>query len=267
MEILGYVATFVMGITLGLLGGGGSILTVPILVYLFALPPTVATGHSLFVVGLTALIGGIAYARKGDVNFKVGFFFAVPSVIGVNISRGLILPQIPHHVFALNGLVLTKEILIMGTFALLMLAASYSMIKSGGGKSSKAMNPKTRTALISLQGLGVGLIAGFVGAGGGFLIIPALVLLAQLPMRIAIGTSLLIIAVQSLLGFAGDLSRGAVVDWPMLGASAAIAIAGIAAGSAIAHKLEEQKLKTAFGWFVLIVGAAILIEQFCHIST
>ncbi|MEK6773522.1 MAG: sulfite exporter TauE/SafE family protein [Bdellovibrionota bacterium] len=266
MENLGFIASFVMGIILGLMGGGGSILTVPILVYLFGFSPTVAAGNSLFVVGLTALIGSAMYIRKGDVDFKTGFSFAVPSVIGVNISRGLIIPKIPEIIVSFNGFALTKEILIMATFAALMIAASYSMIKTKSERKPMEMRPLMRVALIAFEGLIVGLIAGFVGAGGGFLIIPALVLLAGLSMRIAIGTSLMIIALQSLLGFAGDVARGASVEWSRLGIIATIAVIGIVVGSAVAHKIKEQQLKTAFGWFVLIMGFTILVEQFRHLS-
>lgn len=266
METLGFIASFVMGIILGLMGGGGSILTVPIMVYLFGFSPTVATGNSLFVVGMTALIGSVLYIRKGDVDFKTGLSFAVPSVIGVNVSRGLIIPNIPRIIVSFNGFALTKEILIMVTFAALMVAASYSMIKKKSERKPMKAHPLMRVALIAFEGLVVGLIAGFVGAGGGFLIIPALVLLAGLSMRVAIGTSLMIIALQSLLGFAGDIARGASVDWPQLGTIATIAVLGIIAGSTVAHKIKEQQLKTAFGWFVLIMGFTILVEQFRHLS-
>lgn len=266
METLGFIASFVMGIILGLIGGGGSILTVPIMVYLFGFSPIVATGNSLFVVGLTALIGSVLYIRKGDVDCKTGLSFAIPSVFGVNVSRGLIIPKIPETVVSFNGFTFTKEILIMATFAALMIIASYSMIKKKSERKPMEAHPLMRVALIALEGLVVGLVAGFVGAGGGFLIIPALVLLAGLSMRVAIGTSLMIIALQSLLGFVGDVSRGIVVDWSLLVKVAIIAVIGIVIGSAVAHKIKEQKLKTAFGWFVLFMGAAILIEQFSHLS-
>lgn len=266
MEILGYFATFVMGIILGLMGGGGSILTVPIMVYLFGFSPTVATGNSLLVVGVTALIGSAMYIRKKEVDFKTGFFFAVPSVIGVNISRGLIIPNIPELIFSFNDFSLTKEILILATFAILMIAASYSMIKNKTQSKQKLTLPLVQIALIALQGLIIGLIAGFVGAGGGFLIIPALVLLAGLTMRVAVGTSLMVIALQSLFGFAGDVSRGVNFEWSLLAIVATIAILGIIVGSSLSHKIKEQKLKTAFGWFVLFMGVSILIEQFRHLS-
>lgn len=266
MEILGYLASFLMGITLGLIGGGGSILTVPIMVYLFGYSPLMATGNSLLVVGLTALVGSIMYARKGEVDFKTGFSFAVPSILGVNLSRGLIIPQIPDLIFSYNGFVLSKEILIMVVFAALMITASYSMIKKKNSMITMNASPMMRIALMAILGLMVGLIAGFVGAGGGFLIIPVLVLFAGLSMRFAVGTSLMIIALQSLFGFAGDISRGIKFEWSLLGTVATIAILGIIIGSAFTHKIKEQKLKTAFGWFVLLMGTTILIEQLRHIS-
>lgn len=266
MEILGYIASFAMGIILGLLGGGGAILTVPILVYLFQLSPVLATGHSLFIVGLTALIGSFMYIRKGDFHFKVGLIFAVPSALGVNVSRGLILPQIPEIVARIGGFELTKEILIMVTFAGLMMAASLSMIKKRKERKPSAGPTGLRLALIGAEGFMIGLLAGFVGAGGGFMIIPALVLLAGLPMRAAVGTSLMIIALQSLLGFAGDVSRGTLVHWSLLGMITGIAALGIIAGSALSHKIHEQKLKVAFGWLALLMGISILIEQSRHLS-
>jgi len=265
MLILGYIASLLMGITLGVLGGGGSIMTVPILVYLFGISPLIATGYSLFVVGITALIGSIMYIKKGDVDFKVALPFAIPSIIGVNLSRGLIIPNIPKEIVHLGSFVITKEILIMGSFAALMIAASNSMLRKKTERKPMNTHPIIRVAVIGLQGLIVGLIAGFVGAGGGFLIIPVLVFMAGLLMRKAIGTSLMIIAFQSLFGFAGDVSRGLTVEWALIGAIAVIAAIGIVLGSAIAHKVQEQKLKKAFGVFVLLMGTTILIEQFRHI--
>lgn len=266
MEFLGYLASLAMGIVLGLMGGGGAILTVPIMVYLFGVSPTVATGNSLFVVGLTALMGFVLAIRKGSVDLKVGLAFAVPSVIGVNISRGVIMPMIPTTIIDFQGFVLTKEILTMTAFSILMIAASYSMIKKKNVVAGSQIKSTFHTIAFSAQGLAVGLAAGFVGAGGGFLIIPALVLLAGLSMKVAVGTSLMIIAIQSLFGFLGDVARGLNFDWSLLAIVATISIIGIVVGSAISYKFKEQQMKAAFGWFVLIMGVAILFEQFHQIS-
>lgn len=265
MALLGLIASFLMGVTLGLMGGGGSILTVPIMVYLFSVTPILAAGYSLFVVGVTALVGSLVYIRKGDVDFETGFAFAIPSIAGVNISRGYIIPRVPEEVLRIGTFALSKEVLIMAAFAVLMIAASVSMIKKRRERIPLAVHSSLRTALIAAEGLVVGLIAGFVGAGGGFLIIPALVIFAGLHMRTAIGTSLMIIAAQSLAGFAGDVSRGIEVNWILLGEVSVIAVTGILAGSAFAHRFKEQNLKTAFGWFVLILGSTILLEQLRHI--
>ena len=262
MTWIGYAASIAMGVTLGLLGSGGSILTVPILVYLFNLSPLVATGYSLFVVGTTALVGS-----RGEVDLRAAFTFALPSIIGVNISRGIVIPRIPMVVAQIDSLVLTKQILIMVTFAALMVAASYSMIQMRGGQKKWSTPRPFKNATMALQGLAVGMIAGFVGAGGGFLIIPALVLMIGLKMRIAIGTSLTVITTQSLLGFTGDVLRGLVVDWSLLGGVTSCAILGILVGSAVSVKIQEQRLKTAFGWFVLVVGITVLIDQGFRISS
>lgn len=266
MELIGWLSSLVMGLVLGLMGGGGSIMTVPILVYLFRIPPVTATGYSLFIVGLTALIGGLMYVRKGDYNLKVGLIFALPSMIGVSLSRQLLVPSLPDVVFQTGEVSLSKNTLIMAVFAVLMVTASVSMIRKKKPQSASAITPATPpTLLIATQGLMVGIIAGFVGAGGGFLIIPALVLLARLPMRIAVGTSLIIIAFQSLSGFAGDAFQNPDVDWLFLLKVAALAVIGIASGSLFSHKIQEQKLKTAFGWFVLLMGTTIFLEQLRHL--
>ena len=265
MGIIGYVASLLMGITLGLLGGGGSIMTVPILVYLFKVTPTVATGYSLFVVGITALIGSAMYYRKGEIDLKVGLSFGLPSIAGVSFSRGWLVPRVPSVVAEFGDFVMTKEIFVMIAFAALMIFASSSMIRVRKVHKPSTLPDHLRLVVLALNGLIVGVIAGFVGAGGGFLIIPALVFVAKLPMRLAVGTSLFIIASQSLLGFSGDVIRGTTVDWALLETIAATAAVGIALGSSLSHKMKEQKLKVAFGWFVLAMGAAILVEQVRHI--
>jgi uncharacterized membrane protein YfcA len=261
MDLLGYFASFLMGVTLGLMGGGGSILTVPILVYLFRIAPSAATGYSLFVVGLTALAGSLIYLKKGNVSFQTAFLFGVPSIFGVNFARSVLVPALPEVFVIRDSWILTKDALIMIVFAMLMVTASYSMLRRKGKKERTQLNPVTRLSLIVGEGVMVGVIAGFVGAGGGFLIIPALVVVAGLPMLMAVGTSLTIIALQSLSGFAGDVLRGASVDWSLLLVITASAGGGIALGSALAPKIKEQSLRTAFGWFVLVMGTLILLEQ------
>ncbi len=262
MELIGYLASIVMGLSLGMIGGGGSILTVPILVYLFGINPILATAYSLFIVGLTALIGGISYFKKGEVDLKTGFIFAVPSFIGVYLTRAYIVPALPEHIASIGNIVLTKPLLIMTVFAILMLAASISMIKSNNVNASKIeMSAKRKAAFIALEGLVVGGVTGFVGAGGGFLIIPALVILVGLPMKIAVGTSLFIISAKSLVGFTGDLQKQPYIDWKLLIIISVIAIFGLFVGMAFSKKISENILKKVFGFFVLVMGSLILIDQ------
>ena len=262
MEVLGYLASILMGLSLGLIGGGGSILTVPILVYLFKTDPVLATAYSLFIVGATALVGGFFYLKKGEVDLKTGFIFAIPSFIGVYLTRAYVIPHLPDPVFSIGGVSLSKPLLIMLVFAVLMLVASVSMIRTKKEKAKATpLSPLMKGLLISLEGLIVGGITGFVGAGGGFLIIPALVLLVGMPMKIAVGTSLFIIAAKSLIGFSGDLQRQPSIEWPLLFIIAGIAVAGLFLGMGFSKKVSEQTLKKGFGYFVLIMGSFILIDQ------
>ncbi|HYX33833.1 MAG TPA: sulfite exporter TauE/SafE family protein [Oligoflexus sp.] len=262
MEVIGYLSSILMGLSLGLIGGGGSILTVPILVYLFALPPVVATGYSLFIVGLTALFGGINFMRQKQVDFKTGLIFAVPSFLGVYAARAWVVPALPDTVFQMGAWSMSKNVLIMLVFSVLMILASYSMIRKAPVARDRAkLSPLRRHGIIGLEGLVVGCVTGFVGAGGGFLIIPALVILVGLPMKKAVGTSLFIIAIKSLFGFLGEWQRHPGVDWQLLLSIAGIAITGIFIGSYVSRFVAENRLKKVFGWFVLVMGSGILLQQ------
>lgn len=262
MEIIGYIASIFMGLSLGMIGGGGSILTVPILVYLFGTNPITATAYSLFIVGSTALVGGISYLKKGEVDLKTGFIFAVPSFIGVYLTRAYVVPALPDPVFSIGSFVFSKPLLIMLVFAVLMVAASISMIKTKKSEASKAeLSPTAKFLLIGAEGFIVGGVTGFVGAGGGFLIIPALVVLVGMPMKIAVGTSLFIIAAKSLIGFTGDLQHHAQIEWSLLTTITGIAIFGLFIGMYLSKKVSEKGLKKGFGYFVLLMGAFILFDQ------
>ncbi len=262
MEMLGYAASVLMGLSLGMIGGGGSILTVPILVYLFAVNPVLATAYSLFIVGLTALVGGVTYLKKGEVDLKTGFLFAVPSFIGVYITRAFVLPRLPDQIFSVGNWVVSKPLLVMLIFAVLMVLASLSMIRGNKSKSgAQPMPGSSRYLLIGAEGLVVGTVTGFVGAGGGFLIIPALVVLVGLPMKKAVGTSLFIIAAKSLIGFIGDLQQQVAIDWQLLFTISGIAMVGLAGGMVLSRKVSESLLKKGFGYFVLIMGFFVLADQ------
>ncbi len=261
LEILGYLAALLIGVVLGLIGGGGSILTVPVFVYLFAVNPVTATAYSLFVVGITALVGAIQNIRKGLVDFKTAIVFAIPAFIAVYLTRRFLMPAIPETLFTNGDFTLTKNIAIMLFFALIMLLASWSMIRN------KRPEPEAGTAivynfpLIIIEGFVIGILTGIVGAGGGFLIIPALVLLAKLPMKMAVATSLLIIAVKSLIGFIGDIET-MELDWNFLIVFSLLSIIGIFAGVKLSRQIDGKKLKKAFGWFVFIMAIYILLKEF-----
>ena len=260
-SICGLIASLLIGLSLGLIGGGGSILTVPILVYLFHIEPVLATAYSLFIVGATSIIGTIPKYKAGQVKINTALLFGIPSILGVFLTRTFILPQIPYILFSGNSFSITKNIFLMVLFASLMIAASYSMIKrSKTIEASPSSATQLNYPLIITLGAMEGFLTGLVGAGGGFLIIPALVLFTQLPMKEAIGTSLLIIAAKSLIGFLGDLSHSEM-DWSLLGLLSGIAILGILIGNRLSRKIDGQKLKKGFAWFVLTVGVYILIRE------
>lgn len=263
MEILGYFLAALVGISLGLIGSGGSILTVPILVFVMGINPVLATAYSLFIVGLTALVGGVQNAMEGKVDFKTAIIFGIPSIIAVYITRLWVLPLIPDTIFEINDWELTKSIALMLLFALVMILASLSMIKpSKKNKEIKSENRKYNYPVILLEGTVVGMLTGLVGAGGGFLIIPALVILAKMPMKLAVGTSLFIIAAKSLIGFIGDIQSGAAIDWILLISFSIASIIGIFIGIFLSKKVDGNKLKKSFGWFVLIMGIYIISQEF-----
>jgi len=258
--VIGFAAAILIGVSLGLIGGGGSILTVPVLVYILGIDPVLATAYSLFVVGSTSLVGAGTYMKKGLVNYKTALVFAIPSFIAVFLTRKFLVPALPDPLFAVGEALITKNIGIMVFFAIIMLAASYSMIRGNNKKEGVEDEIKFNFPLIALEGLVVGVITGIVGAGGGFLIIPALVLLAKLPMKMAVGTSLMIVAAKSLIGFLGDLSTQ-TIDWQMLLIFTSLSIVGIFIGSALSKRINEKILKTGFGWFVLVMGIYIISKE------
>lgn len=263
MAILGYFASALIGVSLGLIGGGGSILTVPVLVYLFGVEPVLATAYSLFIVGSTSLVGTFPKYRDEQVNLKTAVIFGIPSILAVYATRAYLVPVIPNPVFSIGAFVVSKAMLLMGLFALLMVFASVSMIrdrKNGANGDTSPEPQRFNYPMIVLEGAIVGVLTGLVGAGGGFLIIPALVLFSKLPMKQAVGTSLLIIAAKSLFGFLGDLHHYRL-DWMLLGSVTTLAIAGIFIGNRLSRKVDGDKLKKAFGWFVLVMGIYILVRE------
>lgn len=261
VTLVGFAAAVLIGISLGLIGGGGSILTVPVLVYILGVDPVLATAYSLFVVGSTSLVGAGTFMKKGLVDYRTAVVFAVPSFVAVFLTRKFIVPSLPDPLFSSGDVLLSKSVGIMVFFAVVMLAASISMIRNKKCVDCDENQPiRFNFPMIALEGSVVGLVTGIVGAGGGFLIIPALVLLARLPMKMAVGTSLLIIAAKSLIGFLGDVTTQEI-DWEMLMIFTGLSVLGIFIGSALSKKINEQALKTGFGWLVLLMGIYIIGKE------
>lgn len=262
MEILGYVLATVVGISLGIIGSGGSILTVPILVYVMAVNPVLATAYSLFIVGSSALVGGFQSAIQKRVDFKTVLIFGIPSIAVVYATRKWLVPFIPNEIMTIGSFTLTKSLALMVLFAIVMIISSITMIKPGKTKeTNENIAMVYNYPMILLEGALVGMLTGLVGAGGGFLIIPALVILARMPMKLAVGTSLFIIAAKSLIGFIGDLQGNQVIDWKLLGIFTAFAVIGIFIGIVLSKKIPGERLKKSFGWFVLVMGIYIFIKE------
>ncbi len=258
LEILTYLSAILIGFVLGLLGGGGSILSVPVFVYFLSIPAYEATAYSLFVVGVTSLAGSATYIKKKLVDLKIALLLSLPSFLGVLVSRKIVLPNLPDFLFSIGNFVITKNLAIMILFSLLMILASISMIRKSNNRNKQIAN--TRYSLF-IKFFFVGVFLGLVGAGGGFLIIPSLVFFAKLEMKAAVGTSLLIIAANSLTGFFGDLTTSLVFDWNLLFLFTAFALLGILIGTKVSDYIDNRKLKPIFGWFVLVIGIYIIVKE------
>lgn len=260
LDLLGYIGALFIGVVLGLIGGGGSILTVPVFVYLLSINPVTATAYSLFVVGASSLVGAANNMKMNLVDFRTATVFSIPAFLAVYSTRKYLVPSIPDHLFNFWGMEVTKDIGIMLFFAIIMVVASISMIKNNGNEELQETKVKYNYPLIIIEGIVVGVLTGIVGAGGGFLIIPALVLLAKLPMKKAVATSLLIIAVKSLIGFIGDVEN-MEIDWVFLMIFTGLSILGIFLGGYLNKFIDGEKLKKGFGWFVLVMGLYIIGKE------
>ena len=259
MEYIGYLASIIIGLSLGLIGGGGSILTIPILVYLFKVNPELATSYSLFIVGMTSITGSISHYKLGNLQVKSALVFAIPSIVSILIIREVIFPKIANTLFTVLSFTVSKSLLIMVIFSILMILASVSMIRKNNNEVDDLQ--ETNYVKLAIIGFAVGAITGFLGAGGGFLIIPALLFFANLPMKQAVGTSLLIISINSIIGFLGDVYIGTPINYMFLLSVAAIAFIGMLIGTQLSKRIDGAKLKPLFGWFVLIMGFYIITKE------
>lgn len=259
--VFGYVGALFVGITLGLIGSGGSILSLPIFVYLFGLNPIVATAYSLFTVGLTSLIGSIKNIKLRLIHVNTVLYFSFSAAIAVYITRKYIIGLIPDQIISIGDLTITKEKFLMLFFSILIYFAAIAMIRNRKDKSNNDRRElKYDKLLILIEGTVVGFITGLVGAGGGFIIIPVLVLFSKLDMKSAVATSLVIISIKSLIGFIGDIENHSI-DWLFLVKFSSISIAGIYIGQAIGMKIDGAKLKKGFGYFIILVASSILIKE------
>ena len=263
LEILGYFSALITGISLGLIGGGGSILAVPVLAYLFSVNEKVATAYSLFIVGASALVGGLKQHLKGYVDWRTAVVFGLPAIVGVSVVRRFVVPALPEVLFNIDDFEFTRRMGMFGLFAILMIPAAFSMLNTRKEKKQKGDGTvKYNYPLIIGEGLLVGGITGMIGAGGGFLIIPALVILANVEMKVAVGTSLIIIAIKSLLGFFIGDALTMEIDWMFLIVFTLISFVGIFIGSYLSNFIDGNKLKKGFGYFIFVMAIFIFYMEF-----
>jgi len=263
MEFIGFICAALVGISLGVLGSGGSILTLPIMVYLMDINPVDATGLSLFIVGITSAIGGVSYVQKKLVDMRTAVIFAIPSILSVFITRKFLIPLIPDLVYSSTSFMLTKNLLILLSFAILMVIVGYNMIRNAGKTEPELKECRNcNYPLLIAIGLVTGVLTGLLGVGGGFIIIPALVLFAKIPVRMSVGTSLLIIAFNSLAGFIEEMMvRHASINYQFLFLFALCSVAGIFIGFRISLRLKASQLKKIFGWFIILMGACMFLKE------
>lgn len=262
MDFLGYVLAIAIGLLLSLLGGGGSILTVPVLVYVFGIAAATATAYSLLIVGTASAVAAAGYWRQGLVSPKTALFLSFPSFVMVYLTRRFVVPRLPDVLIGTGTFTLTKDTFLLLVFAGLMLLASTSMIRGRrrGVVDDFETARRLNYPLIFVEGLLVGTLTGLVGVGGGFLIIPVLTAFVKLPMKLAVGTSLLIIAINSLIGFLGDLGQRPM-DWPFLGTFIALTLVGVALGRGLSNRVAGAALKPAFGYLTLAMGSWIVVKE------
>lgn len=259
-QVLGFLSAFFIGLILGVLGGGGSILTVPVMVYIFSLNPITASAYSLFVVGVSGLGGVIRNLNRNLIDYKVGIVYAIPSFIAVYITRKFLIPELPELLFSIGKYQVSRDLGLMMFFAIIMLYIALTMIKQKTKIIYKSHVRSHNIPILALQGFIVGIITGVIGAGGGFLIIPALVFFAKLSMKRAVATSLFIIAIKSLIGFIGDVEN-IQIDWSFLLIFTLISVIGLLFGIFLSKFIDDKKLKRMFGWFVLFMGIFILVFE------
>ncbi|MCO5247655.1 MAG: sulfite exporter TauE/SafE family protein [Chitinophagales bacterium] len=261
MEYLGYAASVFIGITIGLLGTGSGTLTLPVLVYLFYKDSVAAGAYALFIGGFNSLFASLSYFKDKLVDFKIAAFFGIPAAVSAFLTRAYIIPLIPKEIVRFDNFTLTKGIMFMAIFAVLLILAALSMLnKLKISFNSFPNNKNAANQFLIIQGVIVGFLTSLVGAGGGFLVVPALVVISKLPMKKAIGTGLVIVAAKSLFGFLGESSE-TLIDWLFISKVCFFVLIGVVIGVALSKRIDGQKLKPVFGWFILFLGVLIFIKE------
>lgn len=260
--VVGYILAVLVGISLGLLGGGGAIIIIPVLVYIFKKDVVEATSYSLFIVFISALIGSILNASKRAVNFKLALVFGIPDIISMYCVRRFVIPEIPMELFAYHNTVFTRDAAILILFSIIIMIASYNMIfgKKAVPDDVSRSNDINLFKLAS-KGLLTGCLTGLIGIGGGFLIVPSLVLLAGVSIKEAVVTSLIIIMLKSGIGFIGDLQSALEIEWNFLLSFSLLAIIGILIGNRLSSNLSNKNLKRVFGYFALSMAILIVVKE------
>lgn len=263
LETIGYIGALIIGLIMGLTGSGGSILSIPILAYLFHFDEKTATAYSLFIVGITALGGGMRNLFSKQVSLKSILYFGVPAIVGVLLMRRIVMPILPEVLFHILSFEITRRMFVFGIFGLLMLVAAYTMLNKPKIQLAEIESQKFEFhPLMVTEGFFLGIFMGLIGAGGGFLIVPALMLIAKLPIKRAISTSLVIVCMNSLAGFfLGDFTY-MEVEWSFLFTFVLISLIGILIGGTLAKRINGEKLKKYFAYFIILMSIFVFVMEF-----
>jgi uncharacterized membrane protein YfcA len=261
LHILGYLGALLTGVILGLLGGGGALLSIPVLVYLFHIEPQLATSYSLILIGITATSGAYQNIRKKQVDYNAALYYGIPSVIAVYTVRRWVMPNLPKVIFSLDGYAVDKNLFILVILAIVMFAAAYKMI-TAKPNDTQDEDHKVDHLELAFFAILIGSFLGLVGAGGGFLMVPALIYFANVHTKKAIGTSLLLVAVNSFIGFLGDMRSNVSIDWKFFAIFACFSVAGVFIGHYLTNYIHNDKLKKSFGWFILVTAIFIVVKEF-----
>lgn len=265
MVILGLILASLIGITLGLVGSGGSILTVPVFVYLFGVEPSLATTYSLFAIGTTSALGALKSYANNELDTHKIVEFGLPSLIMVFVARQFILPYVPD-IIQLGPWAIPKNLLLMLLFGFIMILAALSMIKNVKEGESILGNMKVTRGKTIWQGILIGSITGVIGAGGGFLIIPALMTFYKIPIKKAVATSLAIVALNSIFGLLGDLKKISRFDWEIVGSYTLFVTIGLFIGFYLSKYISNRQLKVGLGYLILFMGTFIILNELLNSS-